>query len=190
MERRCIPKSATGVRQGATCAGSDLARLLRSPPSNERSNAGFATKKAIMSALTHWNPFRSIEGREDAFQDLVREFFGQANGQDLVPAVEVSESDGDVTVKMAVPGVEKDQISISVDDHTSNVRGESRKESEEKKKNYYRQEIRYGAFARAVRLPTEVDAAKTAAELKNGMLKITLPKCKTPKAQPIKVNAA
>ena len=143
-----------------------------------------------MSALTHWNPFRSIEGQEDAFQDLVREFFGKSEGGNLLPPVEVAESEGDVTVKMAVPGVEKDQISISVDDHVLNVRGESKKETEEKKKNYYRQEIRYGSFARAVRLPAEVDAAKTAADLKNGILRITLPKSQTPKAQTIKVNAA
>ena len=143
-----------------------------------------------MSALTHWTPFRSIEGQEDAFQDLVREFFGKTEAGGLLPPGEVAESDGDVTVKMAVPGVEKDQISISVDDHVLNVRGESKKETEEKKKNYYRQEIRYGSFARAVRLPAEVDASKTAAELKNGMLKITLPKSKTPKAHSIKINAA
>ena len=143
-----------------------------------------------MSALTHWNPFRSLAGREDTFDDFVREFFGKSEGGDLTPAIEVAESDADVTVKMAVPGVEKDQISISVDEHMLNVRGETKKETEEKKKNYYRQEIRYGSFARAVRLPAEVDAAKTAAELKNGMLKITLPKSKTPKAQTITVKAA
>jgi HSP20 family protein len=143
-----------------------------------------------MPALTHWNPFRAIEGREDAFQDLVREFFSQTEGVDLVPPVEVAESGSDVAVKMAVPGVDKDQISISVDDHTLNVRGEFRKESEEKKKNYYRQEIRYGSFARAVRLPAEIDAGKTTAELKNGMLTITLPKSKTPQAQSIQIKAA
>ena len=143
-----------------------------------------------MSALAHWNPFRSLAGREDAFDDLVREFFGKTDAGDFLPPVEVAESEGDVTVKMAVPGVEKDQISITVDDHVLNVRGETKKETEEKKKNYYRQEIRYGSFARAVRLPAEVDSTKTAAELKNGMLKITLPKSKTPKAQSIKVNAA
>jgi HSP20 family protein len=72
---------------------------------------------------------------------------------------------------MVVPGVDKDQRDISVTDNTLRVRGETRKEPEEKKKNYYRQEARYGAFERAVRLPAEVDAAKAAADLKNGMLK-------------------
>lgn len=142
-----------------------------------------------MSNLTHWNPFRSLESQEDAFQDLVREFFGKSGGE-LLPPVDLAESDTEITVKMAVPGVEKDQITISVDDHTLNVRGESKKETEEKKKNYYRQEIRYGSFARAVRLPAEVDAGKTAAKLKNGILEITLPKSKSPKAQTIKINAA
>jgi HSP20 family protein len=56
------------------------------------------------------------------------------------------------------------------------VRGETRKETEEKKKDYHRQEIRYGAFQRTVSLPAEVDAAKAAAELKDGILRITLPK--------------
>ncbi len=142
-----------------------------------------------MSALTNWNPFRSIEGREDAFQEIVREFFGKIDGE-LIPPIEVAETDADVTVKMAVPGVDKDQISISVDDHVLKVRGETKKETEEKKKNYYRQEIRYGSFARSVRLPAEVDAGKTAADLKDGMLKITLPKSKSSKAHAIKVNAA
>jgi HSP20 family protein len=143
-----------------------------------------------MSALIQWNPFRSIAGREDAFDDFVREFFGKSEGADLMPPIEVAESDGEVTVKMSVPGVEKDQINISVDDHMLNVRGESRKETEDKKKNYYRQEIRYGSFARSVRLPSEVDTAKTNASLKNGVLTITLPKSKSPKAQPIKISAA
>jgi HSP20 family protein len=142
-----------------------------------------------MSALTNWNPFRALERREDAFEDLMREFFGK-EGDTSMPPVDVAESENELTVKMAVPGVEKDQITISVDDHTLNVRGESRKESEEKKKNYYRQEIRYGSFARTVRLPAEVDASKAAADLKNGMLSIRLPKSKSPKAQQIKITAA
>jgi HSP20 family protein len=70
------------------------------------------------------------------------------------------------------------------------VRGEHRKESEEKKKNYLRQEIRYGSFMRSVRLPAEVDPAKAEARLENGMLKIRLPKSANPKAQHIKVKAA
>ena len=64
------------------------------------------------------------------------------------------------------------------------------KESEEKRKNYHRQEIRYGAFERSVGLPSEVDGSGSAAELKNGMLRITLPKCAQPRAHQVKVAVA
>ena len=143
-----------------------------------------------MTSLAQWNPFRALERRDESFDDLVREFFGKGTAGDLMPPVDVAETDAEVTVKMAVPGVEKDKINISVDDHVLHVRGENRQETKEEKKNYYRQEIRYGSFARAVRLPAEVDGTKAAADLKNGMLSIKLPKSKNPKAQPIRIKAS
>ena len=139
-----------------------------------------------MSSLTRWDPFRKLRRRDDVFEDFVRDLFSRDDGV-VEPPVEVAEGDNEITVKMLVPGVEKDQIQIAIDEDVLTVRGEMRKEHEEKKKSYYCQEIQYGAFQRAVRLPAEVEAAKAAAELKNGSLKITLPKSKQPKAQQIKV---
>jgi HSP20 family protein len=141
-------------------------------------------------SLIPWEPLRALRRRDDAFDELFREFFrrpGFPEGEALEPAVDVAESDGDVIVKMEVPGVEKDQLHLTVSDDRLTVRGEVRKEQEEKRKNYYRQEIRYGAFQRSVPLPVEVDAARASAELKSGMLKVTLPKSRQPKAQEIKV---
>ncbi len=140
-----------------------------------------------MSSLMTWDPFRRLRRRDDVFEDFLRDVFGREEGALLEPPVEVSESDGEVAVKMLVPGVEKDEIQVSIDEGVLNVRGEMRKEHEEKKKNYYRQEIRYGTFHRSVRLPTEVEASKASAALKNGTLTITLPKATQPKAQQIKV---
>jgi HSP20 family protein len=140
-----------------------------------------------MSSLITWDPFRKLRRRDDLFEDFVRDIFGREEGATLEPPVEVAETDKDVTVKMLVPGVDKDQIQVTVDEDLLTVRGEMRKEHEEKKKNYYRQEIRYGSFQRAVRLPAEVEGAKAAADLKNGALTITLPKSAQPKAKQIKV---
>lgn len=140
-----------------------------------------------MSSLTHWDPFRALRRREDVFDDFFREIGGREDRGLLEPAVEVAEGDTEITVKVLVPGVEKDQLQITVDEDVLTVRGEVRKEHEEKKKNYYRQEIRYGAFQRAVSLPAEVEGAKAKAELKNGALTVTLPKSKQPKAQEIKI---
>jgi HSP20 family protein len=144
-------------------------------------------------ALIPWEPFRALRRRDDVFDELFREFFRRpfvgVEGEEGVfaPPVEVAESDGEVVVKMEMPGVEKDQLQLTVADDHLTIRGEMRKESEEKKKHYYRQEIRYGAFQRSVPLPVEVDPTKANAELKHGMLKVTLPKSKQPKAHEIKV---
>ena len=133
---------------------------------------------------------RSLARRDDLFEDLFREFFAtpETGVGPLEPAAEVAESDGDVIVKLEVPGVEKDQLHVSVTEDEVTVRGETRKETEEKKKNYYRQEIRYGAFQRTMPLPADVDPAKASAELKDGILKITLPKAAQAKARRVDVS--
>ena len=145
-------------------------------------------------ALIPWEPLRALRRRDDVFDELFREFFRRPVSEEaegvLAPPVEVAEADGEVIVTMEVPGVEKDKLQLTVSDDRLTVRGEARKESEEKRKNYYRQEIRYGAFQRSVPLPVEVDASKAHAELKNGMLKVTLPKSKQPKAHEINVAVA
>jgi HSP20 family protein len=141
-------------------------------------------------SLIRWEPFRALRHRDDVFEELFRDVFRRPALQEsdiAEPAVDVAESDAEVIVKMEVPGVDKDQLDLSVSDDRLTVRGETRKESEEKRKNYYRQEIRYGAFQRSIPLPVEVDPAKAHAELKNGILKVALPKSKQPKAQQIKV---
>lgn len=140
-----------------------------------------------MTALTHWNPFRSTKRRDDAFEDFFRDLFNRVDDGAIEPSLDLSETDRDVTVKLEVPGVEKDQLHVEIVDDAIRVRGESKRETEEKKKHFYRQEIRYGAFEREVRLPTEVDAAKASAELKNGVLTIVAPKTATPKARKIEV---
>jgi HSP20 family protein len=143
-------------------------------------------------ALVHWDPFRALRRRPDMFDDMFRDFFRsmETEGGVIEPATEVAETENEVSVKLQVPGVEKDQINVSLTDDTLTVRGEARKEAEEKKKNFYRQEIHYGAFQRTVGLPAEVDAARATAELRNGVLKITVPKSRQPKAHQVKVAVA
>ena len=144
-----------------------------------------------MSSLAHWDPFRTLRRRNDIFDEFFREVLARPEeGAPIEPAVEVAETDKDVTVKVQVPGVEKDQVTISVTDDVLTVRGEVRKETEEKKKNFYRQEFRYGAFERMLGLQAEVDAAKAKGELKNGVLTITLPKSQQPKARQVKIDVA
>ena len=142
-----------------------------------------------MTLLTHWDPFRVLRGRDDLVDvdDVIRDVFGRGGGA-LEPAIEVSETDGEVVVKAAVPGVEKDKLHVTIDDDRLTIRGEVRKEEEKKDKNVYRQEIRYGALQRTVALPLEVDPDKAKAELKNGMLTVRMPKSPKPRAHGVQVQ--
>jgi HSP20 family protein len=138
-------------------------------------------------ALMRWDPFRALRRRDESFDDLMRDLFGRSMEEMMEPPAEVSETDAEVIVKLVVPGVDKDQLRVTVTDDALTVRGELKKESEEKKKNFHRQEIRYGSFQRSVALPVDVEADKARAELKNGMLTVTLPKSAQPKAHQVQV---
>lgn len=142
-----------------------------------------------MTLLTRWDPFRALRSRDDVFDldDLVRDVFGRS-GSALEPAIEVSEADGEVVVKASVPGIDKDQLQVSIQDDQLTIRGEVRKEEEKKGKNVYRQEIRYGLVQRTVHLPVEVDGDKAKADLKNGMLTVRVPKSAKPRSRGVQVQ--
>jgi len=79
-----------------------------------------------MFSLTPWEPFRALRRRDDVFDEMFRDFFRRGAEEGATePAVEMAESDGEMTVKMEVPGVEKDQIQLTVADDHLVVRGEA-----------------------------------------------------------------
>jgi HSP20 family protein len=92
------------------------------------------------------------------------------------PRVDVTETDKEVKVCAEIPGVDANDIEVSVDDGRLTIKGEKKHEQEEKEKGQYRMERSYGSFERAIPLPTEVDESKARAEFKRGVLRLTLPK--------------
>ena len=92
------------------------------------------------------------------------------------PKVNVSETDKEIKVSAELPGMDKDDINVELDDTALTIRGEKKEEHEEKEKDCYRREQCYGAFHRVVSLPTEVDANSAKAKFKKGVLTIALPK--------------
>jgi len=89
-----------------------------------------------------------------------------------------------------VPGLEEKDVEVKVEDDTLYVKGQRKLENEEKKENYHRVERCYGSFMRAFTLPTNVDASKTEASLKKGVLTVTLPKREEAKPKTIQVKVA
>lgn len=106
------------------------------------------------------------------------------------PAVDISEDDNAITIKADLPEVEKKDIHVGVDNGMLTIRGERKREKDEKKKNYHRIERSYGSYERSFSLPDSVDKDKIAAECKNGVLTLTLPKRpeSKPKAAQIEVK--
>jgi HSP20 family protein len=97
---------------------------------------------------------------------------------DFALRLDISETDKDVTISAELPGLEPDDINISLERNALIISGEKRAEKEEKGKRYYRAERSYGSFHRSIPLPKEVDEDKIDATFKRGVLKVKLPKTK------------
>jgi HSP20 family protein len=91
-------------------------------------------------------------------------------------------------LKLEVPGVNEEDLNVSLENNTLTVSGERKFEKEEKEENFHRIERRYGSFTRTFRLPTTVDAENVEAAYDKGILKITLAKRAEAKPKQIKVG--
>lgn len=107
-----------------------------------------------------------------------------------VPAVDISETDDAVLVQAEVPGLDPEDIDVSVADNVLTIKGEKKECREERGENYHRVERRYGTFSRSIQLPTEISVEKAEAVVRNGVLEIRLPKHEGAKAKRIKINTA
>lgn len=108
--------------------------------------------------------------------------------EERMPRLDIIDRDDEIVVKAEVPGVNKDDIEVSLTGNMLTIKGETKKEEKEEKGDYYRREIVHGAFSRSVSLPVEVDDAKAKADLKDGVLEIVLPKVEKAKKRSIKVG--
>lgn len=138
------------------------------------------------------SPFRSLFPR-----GLIDEMFDQYlndNGSDLASlqnvSMDVAETDQVFEVKVDLPGFNADDVDIQIDNNTLSIRGTRSEESEEQdeEKQYHRVERYSGSFARSVVLPSAINEDETAAEFKDGVLKIVIPKSE--EAKPRKISIA
>ena len=97
------------------------------------------------------------------------------------PRLDVSETDKAIEIIADLPGMEKKDINVSLEDDLLTIKGERKQEKEKSGQHYHSIERRYGSFYRSLRLPTEVQGTKINASFKDGVLKITLPKVKKAK---------
>ena len=106
----------------------------------------------------------------------------------FTPSVDVKENEKEFIIKAELPGVEENEIEVTVTDNAVTIKGEKKEEKEDEGKNYYYMERSYGSFQRVIPLSVETDSGKAEASFKNGVLNITLPKRQTTKAKGTKIS--
>jgi HSP20 family protein len=138
-------------------------------------------------ALIKWEPAEGLATLRREVDRLFEDFFDGGRrhfwGRSAEPAVEMCDTKDAVIVKAQVPGVSKDQLQVNITEDTLTLKGEMKEEEKKEEKNFYRQEFRYGAFERTIALPTAAQADKATAQLKDGVLEITLPKSASAQAK-------
>jgi HSP20 family protein len=112
-----------------------------------------------------------------------------AAGREWLPAFDVAETEDEVIVKAELPGMAVEEIDITLTDGLLTIKGEKKREKEDKKENFHRIERRYGSFSRTFSLPVEVKADGIDASYKNGVLTVTLPKAEETKPKRIEVKS-
>lgn len=131
---------------------------------------------------TFMRPFRSV------FSDLFDDdnFFEGNFINQAVPAVNVKEGDDNFEIELAVPGMQKDDFKIDVENGVLSISSEKEESKEEEVENYSRKEFSYSSFKRAFTLPENVDNDNIKAKYKDGVLGITLKKKEVAATKPAK----
>ncbi len=151
-------------------------------------------------SLIRWNPTRDLTAFPSDMASLQRDmnrmfdtFFRGIEEPTLfngtwMPAVDVVEENDAYVVKVELPGVNKEDVKITLESNILTIRGEKKAESEVKEKNYHRSERSYGTFQRSFTLPTTVKHDKIDAMYKDGILTVSLPKVEESKPKQIEVK--
>ena len=144
--------------------------------------------------LVKWNPYTEIE---KSFDHLFRRPFsltpfwedGSREAVPWRPAVNVHEDKEKFTIDVQLPGIDKKDVQLSVNDNILEIRGERKTDSEEEKNGWHVREFRYGNFLRTFKLPSYVDAENVKAEYEQGVLTVTVPKQEKAKPRQIEIEA-
>jgi HSP20 family protein len=121
------------------------------------------------------------------FDRLYPEYLRDA-GEEMTLSVDFTEKDGKYYLTAELPGVDKENISISIEDGYVTLSGKKEEKKEEKRSDYYLKETRYGSFKRSFRLPGKVAEDKVDATYKNGVLTVVMPHEKEAETKKIEIH--
>ncbi len=147
-----------------------------------------------MAKIVRWQPFPDMLSLREAMDRALDERFFRpplpfGPWAEETLAVDMYETDESVVVKATIPGVNVEDIDVSVTGDTLTIKAESREEEEIKRENYLRHERRYGSVCRTVTLPGGLESEQADADYSDGILTLTFPKTEEVKPKTIAVKA-
>ncbi len=145
-----------------------------------------------MSNLIRWEPARDMmtlrEAMDRLFDDAFTRPLNMAGNSWSVPAVDMYQTDNEIVVKVALPGIKADEVQVNITGDVLSLKGEVKQQEEMKEKAYHIREQRWGTFERSLVLPANVIADKAKADFESGILTITLPKAEEAKPKAINIK--
>ena len=151
-----------------------------------------------MATMMRWDPFQDLRSAQEEMAQMspmlahALGLHAQPQGNDRAtawaPALDISERKDAYLVTVELPGVEADDLDITMEDGLLTIQGERQFTSESSEQQFHRVERRYGAFRRSITLPAQVQAEQIQASFDNGVLQIVVPKMEEAKPKRIQVR--
>jgi HSP20 family protein len=153
-----------------------------------------------MTTMMRWDPFQDLRSTQDEMAQMspmlahALGLHARQQGNDRAmttawaPALDISERKDAYLVTVEVPGVEPEDLDITMEDGLLTIKGERQFTSESSEQQFHRVERRYGAFRRSITLPAQVQADQIEATFDNGVLQIVVPKAEEAKPKRIQVR--
>ena len=137
-----------------------------------------------------YQPFATLQREVDRLFDDFTRGFPATRGADMMPSLDVTETDKEIEITVELPGLEEKDVQISVADGLLTIKGEKKAEKEQKDKNYRLVERSYGSFARTLQLPAWVNPDQIEASIAKGVLTVRVPKPAPAQTRTVEVKAA
>lgn len=147
-----------------------------------------------MASIVRWSPMREMVSLRDEMNRLFERAFDDApltqwrTSANWGLAVDVAENDDAYIVKASVPGMNPDDLNITISDNVLTIKGEYKSDETISEERYHIRERRYGSFGRSISLPMPVNADDVEANYESGVLTLTVPKAEEVKPRRITVN--
>jgi HSP20 family protein len=148
-----------------------------------------------MANITRFDPLGDVVSLRSAMDRLFEDSFvspltwrTMAKGGPMNPPIDVHETDDEIIVSSALPGVKPEDVEVTMTGQTLTLRGEFRADDEVKNDQYLYRERRYGSFNRSIQLPVRVQGERADASFTNGVLTLRVPKAEEVKPRQIRIS--